>query len=147
MKKEKYKCMIKEITIKNALMDLNENQGSKSRKYDCLKMAPYLCPNEEIFPEMAKFIARLQCHMVEEVKANYKSKYGEQNMNCSVCKVKKCTQQHLLECPILIGKNEQLTYIPNYNDLFETDLREQAYIASVIKENVKIKNMLEENAY
>ena len=83
--------------------------------------------------------------MIEEVKTNYKSKYKE-NMICNACNISECTQQHLLECPILLGCNEKLTYIPNYSDLFENDLSEQVYIASLIKENIKRKNILEENS-
>ena len=40
-----WKLNIKEISIKNALIFLNSNQGSKSQKDGELKIFAYLCPN------------------------------------------------------------------------------------------------------
>ena len=142
-----YKQLIKNITVKSALDFLNKNQGSKCRKYENLEMAPFLCANDIVTPEIAKFIAKLQCYMVEGIKYNFKGKYKEQNLQCNICKIRECTQEHLLECPILLGANESLTYIPNYNDLFENNIEEQAYIAKIMKENLNKKKKLQENAF
>ena len=79
-------------------------------------------------------------HIVEELILNLLSKY-KSDMNCEVCKVNECTQRHLLECPILIGKNEQVTYLPNYSDLFESNISEQVYIATLMKDNLERKKL------
>ena len=44
---------------------------------------------------------------------------------------------------MLIGKNEILSYIPNYNDIFGTDLGEKVYIARLMKENLRRKKEIE----
>ena len=36
-------------------------------------------------------------------------------------------QKHLLSCKYLLGKNEIVTYIPDYQDLFLEDIDEQVY--------------------
>ena len=60
-------------------------------------------------------MARVQCHMVEECKYNYKNQYNN-NLKCNVCQINDCTQKHLLECPVLIGSINLVTYIPQYDD-------------------------------
>ena len=84
--------------------------------------------------------------MIEEVKFNFKGNYNGESMKCNACKVSDCTQSHLLECPVLIGGNELITYIPNYEDIFKGEITEQVYIAIIMKENIRRKKMLEECA-
>ena len=47
------------------------------------------------------------------------------------------TQIHLLNCPGLLGKNEKLSYIPEYKELYERELAEQIYFSKKLKENYK----------
>ena len=42
----------------------------------------------------------------------------------------------------LLGKNEKLTYIPTYEELYKDDTHEQAYISIIIRENVKMRDEL-----
>ena len=51
---------------------------------------------------------------------------------------------HILSCAILFGKNEILSYIPSYDDIFDdSNPREQNYIAILLMENLKLKKILE----
>ena len=135
-------AIIKSKTYENALHDLNTNQGSKSKKFNELKMAPYFkyqIPNEEVTHEMAKFILKIQCQMVEGVKMNFKDKY-KPNLICDACNKSECTQTHLLECSVIIQGNDLVMHIPRYEEIFGDDLREQVYIAYIMKENVRRKS-------
>ena len=88
-------------------------------------MADYLMPCEMEIPiNLAKFIVKIQTRMIKEIKTTFKQKYNG-NLICDSCMNHECNQPHLLECPKLLGKNEMLTYIPNYQDIFEGDLREK----------------------
>ena len=49
----------------------------------------------------------------------------------------------VLSCHTLLEENCLLTYIPEYEDIFGSGLREQAYIASLMFENLRRKKILE----
>ena len=91
-------------TIHLALAYLNSNVRSKSRKYTQLKMAPYLCPNDDIPVETTKFLAKAQSYMIENVNINFQQD-NKENLIYISCNKNKCNQPHLLVCPALIGKN------------------------------------------
>ena len=140
-----WKEEVKRITIKIALDYLNSNVGSKSRKYSKLEMSPYLCPNDQMPIETAKFLAKAQSHMIENIKMNYQQEY-KPNLVCNACKKSECNQAHLLICPALIGSNQLITYIPNYEDIFDdTNIEEQCFIANIMMENLKCKKKLDTN--
>ena len=65
-----WKKRVKLKTIQIALNYLNSNIERKSREYSELKMSPYLCPNDELPVTIAKFIAKTQSHMIENMKIN-----------------------------------------------------------------------------
>ena len=144
MPEAKWKEHIKKKSINSALMYLNSNQGSKSRQYSELRMAPYLCPSKQYLNiKTASFIAKTQTHMIENIKCNFKKNY-EPNLICNSCLISECTQEHLLECKKLIGSNELVSYIPNYIDIFDDDNpEEQFYIASLMMENLMKKKNIE----
>ena len=48
------------------------------------------------------------------------------------------TQKYLFERQFLIGKNEILTYIPKYEDIFIGDIEEQIYASRILKENFRV---------
>ena len=123
---------------------LNSNQGSKSQQKEALEMSPYLRSNDEdVSVNTAMFIAKIQTHMIENIKHNFKEHY-KPNLICDSCKLSECDQKHLLECSELIGKNEIVSYIPDYKDIFnDNDIHEQQYIANLMMENLKIKKVLE----
>ena len=104
--KETWKLTIKTKTSELALALLNSNQGSKSQKKEAFEMSPYLkSNNEDVSVITASFIAKIQTHMIENVKHNFKEHY-KPNLICDSCKLSECDQKHLLECSQLIGKNK-----------------------------------------
>ena len=107
-------------------------------------MVQYLSPNnEDVTIKIASFIALVQTHMIENVKSNFKEKY-KPNLTCYSCKQSECNQKHLLECKSQLGSNELVTYIPNYEDIFDNDnLKEQVYIVILMIDNLQRKNKLE----
>ena len=57
----------RQTSFKKALNFLNSNQGSQSRKYSELKVAPCVCPNEEEMNiDTAKFLAKIRTHTIEK---------------------------------------------------------------------------------
>ena len=138
--------MMKEKTINKVLDYLNSLKGRKHRNYGELKMAPYLCPNnEDLSVDVAKFIAKAQSCMIENIKSNFRKQY-EPNMICNACNIYECTQAHLLECNVLINGNDLVTYIPIYEEIFDDkNTTEQIYVAMIMMENLRKKKILEEN--
>ena len=55
-------------------------------------------------------------------------KWNNESILCGNCPTIEFNQRHLFECQFLIGKNEIVTYIPKYEDLFIGDIEEQRYI-------------------
>ena len=145
MPEEACKLIVKNKSIEIALEYINSNQGSKSQTRKSLVMAPYLSSNTEEFPlKTASFIAKAQTHMIENIKCNFKEQY-KPNLTCNCCHISECNQKHLLECSALLGRNELLTYIPNYIDIFDNEnSTEQEYIARLMMENLRRKKTIEQ---
>ena len=81
--------------------------------------------------------------MIENVKMNFQQDHKE-NQICNACKKNECNQSHLLICPALIGRNQLITYVPNYEDLFDDDnIEEQCFVASILMENLKYKKKID----
>ena len=144
MSKVSWKKLVKTKSIEKALNYLNFNQGSKSQKSNELRLAPYLTScNEDFELKTSSFIAKVQTHMIENIKCNFKEHY-KPNLVCNSCNINECNQKHLLECLALIGSNELLTYIPNYSDIFDNNnIPEQMYISRLMIDNLKKKKMIE----
>ena len=139
-----WKQIVKEKTHKITLEYLNSQKGGKTEKFEFLEvsMIPYLLPNEDVSIQIAKFIVQIQCRIIREVKCNFRNDHKD-NILCNACKISECTNSHLLSCQRLIGGNELLTYIPNYEDIFINNTKEQAYIASLMFENLRRKKAME----
>ena len=104
---ESWKSLVKLKTTHHALMFFNSITGSKSSKYKELRMSGYLSSqydNDAL--ETAKFIAKLQSHMVEIVKANFPQHY-KPNLLCNLCLLSECNQSHLLNLKKLLGNWKQ----------------------------------------
>ena len=144
MSEESWKKIVKQKSIKSALEHLNYDQGSKSQKSETLMMAQFsTSKNEEFELKTSSFIAKVQTHMIENVKSNFKEYYNP-NLVCNSCNLSECNQEHLLECTALIGKNELVTYIPNYIDIFDNEnIQEQMYISRLMIENLNRKKTIE----
>ena len=108
-------------------------------------MSSFLTSNDHKIPiETTKFIAKVQAHMVETIKINFQSNHTP-NLICNPCQMSECNQSHLLSCTKLIGSNEIVTYIPEYEDIFnDNDPKEQLFIANILIENLKKKKKIED---
>ena len=119
----------KKQNAEDALKYLNSSIGSKSRAY------------EDFSVETSKFIAKIQTHMVENIKMNFQGNY-KPNFLCNSCKLHECNQSHLLYCSSLIGSNQLISYIPDYKDIFDdNDIEEQYFIANIMKQNLRKKKI------
>ena len=122
---EAWKKKVKTQTQINALSYLNSNLGSKSQAHTELEMSSSLCPNEHQTIETAKFVAKIQFFMVENIKANFKQEYLP-NLICNSCEQNECNQFNLLYCEALIRGNQLKTYIPDYEDILnDNNIKEQ----------------------
>ena len=52
------------------------------------------------------------------------------------------TKEHTITCKTLIEKKYQKTYIPNYRDLYGTEIEDKVYISHKLKENMRIREEL-----
>ena len=142
---EQWKQIVKEKTFGKTLEYFQSQKGGKTQniEFNKVAMAPFLLPNVDVSIKMAKFIVQIQCRIIPEIKCNFRNE-NKNNLLCNSCLISECTQYHLLCCQKLLGGNELLTYIPDYEDIFGNDLREQAYIASLMFENLRRKKILED---
>ena len=99
-------------------------------------MSEYLCTHKEyISIEEQKWMFRCRVDDLD-VKPNRQWMY--EDTTCSSCKQNIIeTQYHILNCNYLLGKNETLTYIPDYRELYNGEIKEQIYVSRVIKENYR----------
>ena len=72
-----------------------------------------------------------------DLRANRKWKYDE--THCIACKDKKVQETgfHLLECKVLCERSQDISYIPNYNNLFRNEIEEEAYVSRIIYSNME----------
>ena len=145
MSKIKFKKIVKEAVQKSALCYLHKMKSEQSKvkhlNFTHLNMADYLQPNELDFSnDVACFLAKLQTRMVK-VKCNFKNMHLD--LICKTCMKSECTQEHLLYCEPLLGKNELVSYIPEYNEIWNGNIGEKLYIAQIMYENYKLKMAIE----
>ena len=62
-------------------------------------------------------------------------KWNNENTICGNCPNIEFNQKHFFECQFLLGKNEIVTYIPKYEDIFIGDIEDQIYASRILKEN------------
>ena len=91
--------------------------------------------NIEINNQDRKLICQLRTRMNFNIKSHFKIMHLDSI--CDGCRNHESTTKHTLECPSLLGRNELVTYIPEYEDLFGNDEQEQWYIARLIKDNIE----------
>ena len=49
------------------------------------------------------------------------------------------TGLHILECKVLCNQSNEISYIPNYNDLFSSDIQEQIYVSRIMHSNMEAR--------
>ena len=114
----------------------NRNGKGKEINYSKLQMQNYLTEeNEEVNNFERKLIFQLRTKMHFKIKSHFRNMHFD--VICEGCRMTESTTQHTLECQNLIRQNELVTYIPNYKDLYETDVEEQVYIARILKDNLR----------
>lgn len=137
-----FKSIVKDNAVNFAFENLiirkegRQSEHSKGRniRYTHLKMADYFTSiNTDLTIEDKKWM--FLCRMEDiEVKANKRWKY--EDILCKSCELQtEETQQHVLFCTTLLGANEIMTYIPNYQELFEDDLEGQNYVSRLLSDN------------
>ena len=73
---------------------------------------------------------------VEDIPVKTNRRWQFDNILCSFCNTNsEETQSHILECKTLIGPSKIVTYIPNYQKLFESNIESQAYVSRLLKDN------------
>ena len=98
-------------------------------------MQNYLSSEDiDITNQERKFIFQLRTKMCFKIKTHFRKMY--ENTLCEGCHVNESTAEHTMECISLIGRNELITYLPSYIDIYREDEDEQVYIARIIKDNM-----------
>ena len=82
-----------------------------------------------------KIIFQLRTNMHFKIKTNFRNMYLD--TICDGCRKAESTTRHTLECPILLGKNEIVTYLPIYEDIYGDDENEQVYISRLLRDNIE----------
>ena len=140
MPKSTYKKMLKKKINEQALIYLLNKRDNRNGKgielhYTNLDIKNYLRSEDiEITNQERKLIFQLRTKMCFKIKSHFRNMY--QNTICEGCQLNESTTEHTLECVSLIGRNEMVTYLPNYNDLYGEDEDEQVYIARIMRDNM-----------
>ena len=83
MPEESWKSFVKRKSTENAIDYLNLNQGSKSQKSESLILSTFLSSDNNKFSlQTSSFIAKIQTHMIENIKCNFKE-YYKPNLVCN----------------------------------------------------------------
>ena len=147
---KKFKEIVKVKTEVNAFEYLTNKKDSHEKvrhiKYESLKMQSYLKSNDlNISIRDRQFL--FQCRVNDiDLRTNRTWKYEE--THCISCKDKNQpeTGAHILECKVLNDKNDKISYIPAFNDLYSDEIEEQIYASHIIGENMKIRDSLKSQA-
>ena len=78
------------------------------------------------------FLTRTKMHY--KIKTHFRNMY--QDVICEGCRKAESTTKHTLECSSLLGMNELVTYLPQYEDIYGEDEIEQAYISRILRDNL-----------
>ena len=135
--KKLVKNQIKEKAF-NYLINQKEKRNGKGIEIHHLKhgMQNYLKSEDmDINNDERKLILQLRTKMNFKVKSHFKRMHTD--TICDGCRKVESTTRHSLECPVLLGKNEIITYLPQYGDLYGNDENEQVYIARIFRDNMR----------
>ena len=144
MDKHTYKQRIKSKVKEAAFLYLKEKQQQHSKvrdlNYDQLKTQCYmtspLFSNEEVNMLHALRSRSTDC------KNNFKQKYINSNILCTLCQLEDEDQQHVLRCTIIQSKfksEDVISETPEYEYLFSDDVQKQKRITALFLALFKIK--------
>ena len=118
--KEKFKYYIKEKSAELTVQYLSKLQQkhSKSEMLDIynVETSPYLLDNRFSKSER-ELLFKLRSKTVD-VKENFKNAYLHNDMLCQLCKMFRCTQSHVIQCPKLKSR----ILVDSKCQLSETDI-------------------------
>ena len=106
-------------------------------RHERLEMQGYLKPNKVIMKiEEAQEIFKMRCR-VTDVKTNFKAKY--ESFECEVCKKEEETQKHIIECSEINKGKKEYEKLPDYEELYKRNVRNQVLIVRHFLENMKMR--------
>ena len=102
-------------------------------------MQNYLAP-KGLSLKQAKLLFQLRTQMLD-VRTNFGNKYDD--VLCPLCKEKPDTQQHVLECSVLIQNTNLLTVSTAvYSDIFDSDIQKLRTVTWLFEFFCKKRNQL-----
>ena len=119
------------------LLDRRNTRNGKGMEmsYEKLEMQNYLSSQDiEITNHERKLIFQLRTSMNFKIKSHFRRMH--ESVLCEGCHLEESNTKHTLQCNILLGRNELVSYIPDIEDLYGDDEDEQVYIARLIKDNM-----------
>ena len=141
MSKSKFKTMLKHNIERKAVCVLEGIKAKHSKvmniKHGFLRMQTYLMPSPiQITKEERQLVFQLRSEMTN-VKMNFKGMYSE--FECEICEKENETQKHMLECKELLQMENNEKNVPEYEKLFNGNVKEKIEIARKFKQNMKIR--------
>ena len=142
LSENKFKIIVKDKVKKKAFNTLNlkKERTEKYKKviFKSFKIADYL--NEsDISVKQRQFL--FQCIVSDiDVRTNRRWKYSDTHCVSCTDTSQEESQMHILQCSALSNNNDLITYIPSYSDLYSSDINEQVYVSSIIRENLRIRD-------
>ena len=143
LSKEIFKQILKKCVTEKAFKELlikKENRKSENARGRIIIYEEFAMQETdiEISLDERKWFFKSRTDDID-IRANYKWKH--EAFTCVSCKENiQEDNEHLLVCSKLIGKNELISYIPEYKDLFSENTEEQVYISRILKENFLTRN-------
>ena len=138
--KEKFKDIVLShaALLKKKESRISDNAKGRNIIYKVQGMQNYLQETDiEITLDEKKWLFKCRTDDID-IKGNFCWKY--ESHSCISCKLDILeNNEHLLNCKQLIGRNEIISYIPSYKELFEDDLDEQVYVSRILRVNFSIR--------
>ena len=148
--KKSYKLIIKQKIKSAAFKYLQTKKETHSKvshiQYSGLQIQSYmlspLFTNDEVNQLHALRSRSTDC------KENFKQKYLNSNLLCSLCKTEVENQQHILVCKVLMSnlQTDELTEGQyKYDDIFSMNVKKQKVITSMFVKLFKLREKIQEN--
>ena len=139
MERKLFMNIVKRKIEYKTLNDLNRMKANHSKvmhiEHNTLKMQKYLMPNEaNLRIEESQLIFKLRCRTTN-VKMNMKSSY--ESYACRACGNENESQNHVINCKILLEMNKESEKIIEYEKIFSNCVMEQKLICKQFSRNMK----------
>ena len=139
MERKLFMNIVKRKIEYKTLNDLNRMKANHSKvmhiEHNTLKMQNYLMPNEtNVRIEESQLIFKLRCRTTN-VKMNMKSSY--ESYECRACGNENESQNHVINCKILLEMNKESEKIIEYEKIFSNCVMEQKLICKQFSRNMK----------